>query len=111
MHPDILRMSDDYRYLIGKPAIIHSAVRCEKHNKEVGGVSDSYHLVKKILLADGTEKYYGRAVDFEVDSHEDLKLKVTAAIIAGFNGIGIKIDKNGKGFIHCDLGKKRMFIY
>lgn len=40
----IKRIADDIREHFGKPAIITSGTRCEKHNREVGGVSNSYHL-------------------------------------------------------------------
>jgi zinc D-Ala-D-Ala carboxypeptidase len=103
MHPEILMKADYYRECTGKPAIITSAARCEKHNKAVGGKPNSYHLIK--------ESGYCEAVDFEVNGFDDLKLSVTSAIVAGFNGIGICVDEHGKGFIHCDLGANRLFIY
>lgn len=35
------------REAINKPVKINSAYRCEKHNKEIGGVSNSQHLLGK----------------------------------------------------------------
>lgn len=40
----IKRIADEIREHFGRPAIITSGTRCAKHNKEVGGVSNSYHL-------------------------------------------------------------------
>ena len=49
----IKRIADDIRGHFGKPAYINSATRCTKHNKNVGGVSNSQHL-------------YGNAIDIEI---------------------------------------------
>ena len=49
----IKRIADEIREHFGSPAIITSGTRCAKHNKEVGGVSNSYHL-------------YGNAIDIYV---------------------------------------------
>lgn len=40
----IKRIADEIREHFGKPATITSGTRCEKHNKEVGGVSNSWHM-------------------------------------------------------------------
>jgi len=34
---------EELRSLAGKPIVIHDAYRCERHNQEVGGVTDSEH--------------------------------------------------------------------
>ena len=49
----IKRIADEIREHFGSPAIITSGTRCAKHNAEVGGVSNSYHL-------------YGNAIDIYV---------------------------------------------
>lgn len=49
----IKRIADEIREHFGQPAIITSGTRCAKHNKEVGGVSNSWHL-------------YGNAIDLVV---------------------------------------------
>ena len=52
---------------LGKPVIINDATRCPKHNKEVGGVTNSQHILGKAAdihvngvspeaLADAAEK-------------------------------------------------------
>lgn len=35
---------DPARRKLGKPVFVNSGYRCEKHNKEVGGVTNSQHL-------------------------------------------------------------------
>lgn len=45
----IKMIADEIREHFGKPAIITSATRCAKHNKTVGGVSNSRHLEGKAI--------------------------------------------------------------
>lgn len=49
----IKQIADEIREHFGRPAIITSGTRCVKHNREVGGVSNSWHL-------------YGNAIDLVV---------------------------------------------
>lgn len=43
--PEMLEQAETIRALNGsKPMIVSSATRCARHNKEVGGVSNSLHL-------------------------------------------------------------------
>lgn len=49
----IKRIADEIREHFGSPAIITSGTRCAKHNKEVGGVANSWHL-------------YGNAIDIYI---------------------------------------------
>ena len=55
MRVELLRIADRVREHFGNEAIVSSGVRCEKHNKAVGGVSNSRHLT-------------GKAMDFRVES-------------------------------------------
>lgn len=50
----LVRLADQVREHFGAPALPSSGVRCPEHNKEVGGVWNSYHLT-------------GRALDFRID--------------------------------------------
>lgn len=43
----LVNILDNIREHYGKPAIITSGVRCEKHNREVGGVEGSWHTKRK----------------------------------------------------------------
>ena len=44
---NLVKICDDIRSHFGKPMIITSGTRCTKHNKNVGGVSNSHHLSGK----------------------------------------------------------------
>lgn len=46
---DAVKIADEVREHFGSPAIVTSGTRCEKHNKEVGGVSNSRHLQGKAI--------------------------------------------------------------
>lgn len=45
----IKRIADEIREHFGRPATITSGTRCAKHNKNVGGVSNSRHLQGKAI--------------------------------------------------------------
>ena len=49
MNLKLVIIADRVREHFGKPAIVTSGSRCEKHNKEVGGVSNSRHLQGKAI--------------------------------------------------------------
>lgn len=49
----LMRLADAVREAAGKPMVPTSTVRCKKHNLEVGGVSNSRHLL-------------GQAMDFQI---------------------------------------------
>ncbi len=45
-HPELIKKLELLRLVLGdKPIIITSGYRCKKHNKHVGGVANSYHLL------------------------------------------------------------------
>ncbi len=49
MNLTVVKIADKVREYFGSPAIVTSGIRCEKHNKEVGGVSNSRHLQGKAI--------------------------------------------------------------
>ena len=51
---------DPVREKLGMPIVVNSGYRCEKHNKDVGGVKNSQHLV-------------GQAADIHCQDNERLK--------------------------------------
>lgn len=46
---EVVKIADEVREHFGSPAIVTSGTRCEKHNKEVGGVANSRHLLGKAI--------------------------------------------------------------
>jgi len=72
------------RDIAGIPFKINSASRCEKHNREVGGVAGSAHL-------------HGFAVDVVAIQSATRMLVLRSLLAAGFERIGI-----AKTFIHAD---------
>lgn len=50
VHPDLARGLQELRDKAGKPIMINSAFRCNKHNKSIGGAKNSYHT--KAMAAD-----------------------------------------------------------
>ena len=86
MKPLFVDMLQALRDHFGRPMVINSAYRCEKHNAELkDSAPDSQHLL-------------GLAVDVAmVDSSERFEL-IEMALSLGFRGIGI-----GKNFVHIDF--------
>ena len=79
-----LNMLNYARKIANIPFIITSGYRCETHNKEVDGVSNSAHT-------------RGFAVDIHAPNSTKRFIIVNALLRAGFKRIGI-----GKMFVHCD---------
>lgn len=78
------------------PLKITSGYRCQKHNKSIGGKSDSSHLV-------------GLAVDIEIKNDYSRLIFLESAIKAGIKRIGI-----AKDFIHIDTNDTKnnaLWIY
>lgn len=86
----LLSILQDIRDYFQKPVIVTSGYRTPEHNKEVGGVDNSYHT-------------QGMAIDFWVAGISVEKL-IEVADYCGAEGIGEYI---GKNFIHIDIGEKR----
>lgn len=81
----LVRLLDELRHYYGEPVTISSGVRCERHNANVGGVSNSRHLS-------------GKAVDFSVRG------KKAAKVLEYVKYIPIRyayaIDEN---YVHMDI--------
>ena len=60
----IKRIADEIREHFGVPAIITSGTRCAKHNKEVGGVANSWHLYGNAIDIYVTGKSYSEVLAF-----------------------------------------------
>ena len=87
MNRAFIHKLDSTRSIAGVPFTVVSGYRCEKHNTEVGGKSDSAHL-------------RGLAADIAVIGSCGRFKILDAAFRLGFNRIGI-----GKTFIHLDTDK------
>ena len=87
----------DARSVAGIPFIITSGYRCPKHNKEIGGKSDSSHLK-------------GIAADILVHTASERFIVTNGLIKAGFVRIGV-----GQNFIHVDMDvsktQRLMWLY
>lgn len=85
MNEVLLAKLDELRDRIGEPIIVTSGYRCPAHNAEVGGVSNSQHVL-------------GNAADIVCENVSVDELADVAAAI-GFDGIGRYRDD---GFVHVD---------
>ena len=94
---EILNRLDLAREYAGVPFVINSSIRCEAHNKEVGGSESSSHLE-------------GLAVDIACPSSYNRYRVLKGLMMAGFTRFGIGID-----YVHADIDiskpKELMWVY
>ncbi len=84
--PRLLRLADTVRAHFDAPCIVSSGIRCQKHNKTVGGVANSRHLS-------------GKAMDFQIQGKtaiETLSFVQTLPVVR----YAYAIDKN---YVHMDV--------
>lgn len=81
----LVRLADQVREHFGAPALPSSGVRCPEHNKEVGGVWNSYHLA-------------GKALDFRV--HGKTAAEVLAYVLTLPANYAYAIDGS---YVHMDV--------
>lgn len=74
------------RSVLGNKIVIVSGYRCEKHNREVGGSSKSYHLK-------------GMAADIISPGIHPLRIYLKAVWV-GFRGVGLILPS---GAVHVDI--------
>ena len=88
----LVKILDDIRKHYGNPAIITSGVRCKKHNREVGGVENSWHTRRK-------------AADFYINGISSSELNRYCSILRdqGLLRYCYAIDS---GAVHIDIGGK-----
>ena len=93
--PELLQQIRDH---FGKPLIVTSPYRCDKHNKNVGGATGSRHTK-------------GQAADFYIPGVAPAEIAKYAESI-GIKGIGLyeKADC-GDDFVHIDTREKKSFWY
>lgn len=81
----------------GKPVTITSAYRCQKHNKNIGGATSSYHTK-------------GMAADIVVSDIAPLEVAKYAESI-GILGIGLYETSKDGYFVHIDTRTTKSFWY
>ncbi|MBT8166803.1 DUF882 domain-containing protein [Ruegeria litorea] len=80
------------KHATGKPLIVRSAYRSPEHNRAVGGVTRSKHLV-------------GAAFDIAMENNDPVGFEAAAREV-GFLGFGFYARS---GFMHVDLGPARQW--
>lgn len=78
-----IKKIEDIREFLGFPFVVNSFYRCEKYNKQIGGVKNSYHLL-------------GRAMDIKASGERAYRI-IEVASDFGFRGIGVY-----PTFVHLD---------
>lgn len=96
IHPHLVIGLEMLRDLVKRPITVTCGYRCPKHNAEVGGVPNSYHV-------------QGYAADIYVTGLSPYELAGQAARVPLFfnGGIGIYPERS---FVHVDIGKKRRWM-
>lgn len=91
MHLEVVKIADEIREHFGKPCIVTSGSRCAKHNKEVGGVANSRHLIGKAidLYVQGIDG--GTLVNYTKQLVNQGKLRYTYRITSNGNAVHIDI--------------------
>lgn len=85
--PTLLSALEHLRAMAGKPLIVTSGYRCEKHNAEVGGKPNSFHT-------------RGMAADVRCSGFSADALYRLAVRVPGLHGFGIDQERN---FLHVDI--------
>ena len=85
MNSDLLARLEAVRLLLGGPVIITSGVRCERRNREVGGVPNSQHL-------------FGQAADLYAPG---IPLDTVAAIAESLGLSALRYE--AEGFVHLAI--------
>lgn len=90
-----LTLLDAARTIAEVPFVLTSAIRCKRHNAEVGGKPDSSHLK-------------GLAVDIYCAGSSERYHIISSLIAVGIDRIGV-----GADFVHCDYdpGKPAPIIF
>lgn len=89
--PELVEALEMLRASINRPIIVDDAYRCPEHNKAVGGVPDSQHVL-------------GNAADIRVLGMTAAQLYFAAIRVPGIKGLG---RDDHKGYVHVDV--RRIF--
>jgi len=90
LHPKLLAKLVELRNILESPVYITSGYRCMRYNREIGGVTNSYHCI-------------GLAADIKVGDINLIELLEICENI-DFSGIGFYEKKN---FLHLDVRPTR----
>jgi zinc D-Ala-D-Ala carboxypeptidase len=85
VNPSLIPTLDKIRKSYGKPMVVTSGYRCPEHNKEVGGATNSEHLI-------------GMAADVHCNNNRDRFALIKACLDNGVTRLGI-----GPTFIHIGI--------
>ena len=100
VQPELLDGLEKFRAIVGKPVLITSGCRCEKHNRNVGGVPRDPNKKGE----SGSLHMYGKAADIKVKGMTPAQMLKVAESIPEFASGGIG---RYKTFLHVDIGRKR----
>ena len=89
----LVKILDEIRDYYGKPAVITSGYRCVKHNKDVGGVTGSWHTKNKAsdFYIDGVN--VTELLSHCIDLRNQGKIRYTYTNNTSMNGV-----------VHIDIG-------
>ena len=90
MNPKLIDALQLLRTILERPIYINSGYRCDKHNKEVGGSSNSQHVK-------------GNAADIRIKGLSIEQMYKLVRSFPVFKGIGIYPEQ---GFVHVDVRDK-----
>ena len=101
----LVKILDDIRDYYGKPLVVTSGVRCPKHNKAVGGTSNSWHIGG----TDTSEGHHNKACDFYVQGVNVSELLSHCIDLRNKGLIRYTYTNNTSmnGVVHIDIGGVR----
>lgn len=96
----VIDMAEIIRQELGVPVHVNSGCRCEKHNKAVGGVDNSKHVL-------------GKACDLSCSKGADTMFNTVKKLYAEgkLPNLDYCILYKRKNFIHIDCGGKRKSLW
>ena len=84
---DLIEALQELRDMVGKPLVITSGFRCRKHNREIGGATESQHCL-------------GTAADIQCPGLPPEVLAESAATVERFRQGGIGVYRR---WVHVDV--------
>ena len=94
----VLNMAQELRDYLGVPVRVNSGYRCETHNKNVGGVKNSKHVL-------------GKAADLSCSLGSAKMFEAVKQLRAEGKLQDLDYCIKYKNFIHIDCGGKRKNLY